>query len=320
MRKWILGLALSLLLASFAIAGECCCDQWHYGLGADALYWKPLQCEFDFAFAERSSDEFQVYTLSPTYDWGFRVQGWAGCNAIYTGASYLWLRSTSARGVFDQARIFGIAPIAGFDRFTGARAKICEQYQNADLRVGRILYHGCESWLGAFVNIRWAKLEERREVTGINGFNFNPFIYSFDPSFWGIGPGIGLEGRIGLWNCFGFFGGVNAMALIGERETPRDLGIQVNVAGTVPTGENRWGSTTTVLPGADLRLGIDYIWMCGCWWIDARIGYEINYYWKAFSGPYTDTGANSISPTDGFQRECINAGYAGLIFGVSVGF
>ena len=289
-----------------------------YSIGAEALYWLPLKCELDWAYTSGTfgvalPDRLEVFSISPNYDWGFRVNGWAACGRCYGGASYLWYEADHTQcverpflvieGVASQTEIFG-----------RGRARLKERYQNADLRFGRVLYNRCHSWAGAFVNLRWSDIKETIFVEGLDGNSVPNISHDHRPKFWGIGPGLGAEGRWAVWDCYGnlgIFGSINGMALIGERRVSHDELINTDQSIIV-----HWERSDTVVPALDGSIGINYFYHCNCWWISLAVGYEINYLFEALV--LSDNDRPAVS--EGIRRNCRDIGFAGIILGVQAGF
>ena len=330
--KWICGL----LAAVATLVGADCCGNM-YGAGVDALYWLPMHCPIDWA--HRRNDPIptrppsDAFSLNPQIDWGFRVYGWMACGKTYGGASYLWYRSDKHHNVRLSAANLAPNNFAIGENFFAGSASLRNDYQNADVRIGHLLKCSECGWLGAFINVRWADLEQRHRMSFTDveaGGTTGVGALTFRPEYWGVGPGAGLEGRVGLWECcgnVGLFGKINLMGLVGRREVKtRNSVITALADGAENPIQFNWKPDTTISLAGDFSIGLDYLWSCDCWWLGLRVGYEINYLWEVLYTESITLVRNQLANPpenvefDYYQRGCINIGFGGPFFGITAGF
>lgn len=311
----VIGSALMLLLTTQAVSAQQCCpapepccdpcmDWCNFGgdweFGAHALLFSPSICEFDYATTENASNNDTISTLQCPLDWGFRLFGTYLSKCSFTGLSYQWYQSTSADSVTAPQLVTLRDPAAN-----RVRAKLRLEYQNVDFRMGKFLHRACGCAFYVFGNARWIDLELRRstKAEAINGSTIDTTQKS---TLKGGALGIGTGADFDLWCDIGIFGEANILGVVGERALKDVRAIR----STPPEADTiRYGSDTCVNPELDFRLGLNYTYTCGCWTVVAELGYEVDYFWNAFS-----VFNNSVF------RECEDVGFSGLFFGGRVLF
>jgi hypothetical protein len=262
----------------------------------EAIWWMPLQRNYDFAIIPGTNTETFKALASPHL--GGRIQGRYDRDCLFAQLSYLYLRTTDTAEI-NRANANILMPQlpVGLNR---VRAQLKHRYQNVDLRVGRYLLKECENTFYLFSNARWVDINYRESTTGASpAFQVN---FLQKANFEGGGLGVGFGGSYGLFgglSCFGEFG---PMAVIGRQTAP----IQ---RATINGGVSFFNMTdqTCVIPATDFLFGLRYRYDCSCLSILAQVGYEINYYWDAlkyipFSGGVTLAGPPS---------RCFHEGFAG---------
>lgn len=302
-----------------------CCD-WcgDFEIGGEALYWRPLYCQWDFATqSDGGTGLVNVFSIKNHYDWGFRVFGSWTCDDFYVALSYLYYRSTDAKGLavaFDSTSQFQVNDVSSFK----ADASNRYDHQNVNLRVGVVDRDPCKDIeLEGWGLLRWVDIENRREVRALQSSQpggvaaINRFRQKAE--FWGVGLGLGGGAHYDLVCGLGFFGESSVMAIIGERRLPSQRTLEVNQPEEVVSWVYR--NETCVVPGLDLRVGLDYTWCCDCFSITGLIGYELNYYWNALILGELAPGAGFPDSTEvTLPRSCRDIGFAGLVLGFSIGF
>ena len=336
MKKW--AFALLMIFATALVAGNECYDECYescgcmWGVGAEALYWLPLECDRDYANSDVGTiDEPapapRVWSITPGYDWGFRVQGWVTNGCYYGGASYHWFKATQGHRIVGEDPFINISPIP-FNTFLYAEAYATDhnRFESAEARVGKVLKCGCGSWAGAFLGVRWVDIEQEQRVKGLrpNAPFFEVIIdYEINPDFCGVGPSLGIEGRTGILECYGswgIFGRASLAALIGSRGVKDEYAVTLPDGSTL-TSKTQWNRTTSVVPEGEFGFGLDYMIQCGCFGIGAHIGYEVHYLWKVVSVLNIQVPPQvGQTLAESFQRECQDIGYAGLTFGLMASF
>ena len=298
--------------AQYCRPAEPCCPDWcdmcgTWEIGAHALVFTPVACEYDFATQSTvpTGENFSVATVKCELDWGFRVFGRYLSDCSFFGLSYQWYQSKSARGVT------GLDAVRNLANLTAARAEasLRFEYQNVDVSVGKYLHRSCGCNFYVFGNARWVDLSYNRHTRGIDvaGIVLNANEKS---TLEGGALGVGVGTEIDLWCDIGLFGSANLLGVIAERSTRRVFAPAGGAAAPANVQTIRYGSDTCINPEVDFRIGLNYTYQCGCWGFVGEIGYEVDYFWNAFSFPQ----GNVTTPTERF-RVCEDVGFSGLFFG-----
>ncbi len=254
--RWLLCLFLPCVALSVDFTGE-------------AIYWRPAESGFDYAFLEPSARSRQVFTLEPNYDWGFAASGRAGSGLCDVQVGGLYVDSQVHAQV--SARLLILAAL------TAARAIAAElsvRYWMIDARAVLPLFcpaNGMLEWIagGRYVNLR------RR--SRVRDFPFNGFDGVQLARFRGAGPELGLLGTFNLWRNVSVTGSLLIEALIGRRsldQSIRSLGV---------TRFDLIPASTVVVPGVEARLGFCLHRQNYYFWWRAEIGYQQDHYWNAFT-------------------------------------
>ncbi len=260
---------------------------------ADCLYWSPLARSYDFAAIVSGQNE-QFFTATASYHPGWRIKGRFDQECWFTEFSYLYLHTTDTAEVSRDADI--VLGLQGLGPVRRIRAQLKHRYQNLNLRFGLFLHKRARGTLYAYANARYIKMDHKELSALASG------AISIDitqrTEFKGGAFGVGLGSQYRLPCNFSLFAEVGPMAAIGRRRQPTQSS---TIFGT-PVGGSVMTPHTGVIPAIDLSLGIDYCWGV----IQARVAYELNYYWNAIA-----MAPLAVGPTVPVVNEAFNQGYAG---------
>ena len=317
------GAIAALLLATQPVAAQCCpqkekccdpCVDWcdmcgDWEVGAHALYFTPLTCAYDYVVnspTTMASFTGDVSSLKCSADWGFRVFGNYLSDCSFVGLSYQWFESkTAGSRTGTDLRVRGGLEVN--DGRVEARQTI--EYQNLDFRVGKYLHRACGCNFYLFGNARWVDISYRRAIRQLIQDTDLYRLATEKSDLKGGALGVGTGADFDLWCDIGLFGEANVLGVIAERSTRNVSFVEANRNDTVSA---RYPSDTCISPELDFRLGLNYHYTCGCWTFVGEIGYELDYFWDAFSFPSNGTG---LLNTDNWARDCQNVGFSGLFFG-----
>lgn len=316
------GAVAALLLTAQPLEAQCCpptdtcCPDWcdmcgSWEIGVHALYFTPVACEYDFATlsAVPGGGTFPVAGAKCKLDWGFRVFGKYMSDCSFFGLSYQWFESKSNKTAEGLNFVRNMPA-----DFTAQRAEAALrfEYQNLDISVGKYLHRSCGCNFFVFGNARWIDLSFSRAVRGIdaNGLVLNSHEKS---TLEGGALGVGLGTEMDLWCDIGLFGSANLLGVIAERSTRQvfaPTGTGATTQSPLGVANIKYASDTCINPEANFRIGLNYNYQCGCWNFVGEIGYEVDYFWNAFSFPR----GNPNAAVERF-RTCEDVGFSGLFFG-----
>ncbi len=298
--RFLFSLAAFVVLPYALFAAVCDGD---YSFSADALYFKPMHCPYQYAttIAQGTTTPTTPHSVKADYAWGVRVKGNYLNKCLFASLGYLWYQSKDAGSLDTQDNI--VITVPGFlDNPNRVIARLRFEYQNVDLRVGQYLHKDCTYNYYVFANGRWVDIKERHRMNAIAVPNpFRGGFFRQKSEFNGGGFGVGTGGEFQLWGCLDFAGEFNVMGLMGRQKTPESNFIRIETGGTTQFLIN-FESHCCVIPAAELRLAASYPWECRCLSVVATIGWEAAYYWRALSiAPDTDKG----------RRVCRDVGFSG---------
>lgn len=316
---------MALIVAAPVLAGgwlDSCCPDWCYdvSVGAEALYWKPCNQilrygqfdQNDISVSELTSTDHKSLDLSPDYAWGFRLFGTlsdeSGCN--FTSLEWAYVSGTSSVTVKQGDSRLLILPMTNGADSIFARQRT--RYNKVSLKVGhRFCGNDC-TYLYGYAGGRWvqARVSQFDEASGSQNL---PQLYKTRTEFSGGGIEFGVGTHADLWCGFGLAGRAGLLGLVGKRE----YNMQVTTVISAPRVTNRTARSdhAACIGGFEVRLGIDYTYQCGCWWIKGEVGYETNYYLDAllFPAQMQESGSSSFSTSSNF-------GIGGVYFGLTLGY
>lgn len=316
-RLSLLLLGIAALVPTLGSAGDFLidCDNRCWEIGGAALLWKPCGKPYEYGVAFfGEEDEFTIKDLRTKagYDWGFRLFG-----ATYTNdcchlfsIDWTYLRTTDTERRSEE--VIALFPVEqDIDIFAVAHSKLKHRYNKVNVRAGRYTSQHCKSLVHAFGGARYVDIERQQAVTvvGIEDDRLQSFEKArFEGGALEIGAGVHVTEPCG----FSIVGLVSGVAAIGQRTLKQNF-----IAGP-PEDETliiyEHPSETICIPGMELRIGAEYRYECGCYWFNAEIGYQMDYYWNALRlmTPTFNEDIAGTAPTD--------AGFAGPYFQLSARF
>jgi Legionella pneumophila major outer membrane protein precursor len=262
---------------------------------AEMLYWRPTGAVFDFAYPVNPEGTIRPDTLKPINHFGWRL----AAGMVSPSACWRWELSALVLRSDDQksndARLGKYVPPFGLEEAPRVHAQLLYDYWNWQLLLTRSIHDGeaASFYVGSMV--RYAYMDRRQTATSqsftetlepvlldgeeqldrdgktvvkkvsrtINGEQ------SFEKSkFWGVGPGLGVGGRVDICGGFAFHGHLYGLALAGQN---RHSGCH---CGPVVAG------------GLDMRLALTYEQEVDCYPCRLELGYELHRYFTPLQVSY----------------------------------
>jgi hypothetical protein len=283
-------------LLTMNVGADDCCPS----LGAELLYWKVSSCDWDYGTLQQATVEPGVIidqlAINQDYDFGFRLFGSLDNACSYLSLDWTYLRASDAVEVApgpDQ-RLIVNANLSRVD--VGLKTS----YNRVDLRMGHHLYRSCGVTLSSYVGCNFVDVDEKRRLEGIDTEN-NIHRYTSKAEFYGLGVEVGFSGSYEL--CYGVNLSARAggLAILGRRKHHAlDERPEADLYYLFP-------SNIQCIPGADLRLGLNTTFSCGCSQIFVEVGYEIDTFFQMLPT------RNILSPQVGVARGvgCKTVSFAG---------
>lgn len=351
-KKWMVALATVVTTTSFAPASAsdcyecdsgsdcgfnlCDCDPCEgWSVYADYLYWRVRRCDLDFAFTDASSDSSyvnKVWSVSPSYDSGFRVGILKACGDMDFGAHYTYFKSNDHLSV-AQADIEGDL---GQTRLTDnslnvsaiqlARGDYRVELNQLDLELG---YHlEVSDCLAArlFTGFRYANIKQEfssqysqnaDDPNGDSSGNAVDFGYQkSELDFYGLY--LGNKASYKVSDCFDFFGGFSLGIGVGENQHIYSHTYQPGGQSEPNQLDYIDGDCWKALGVLDLNLGVTFP-LCNVCCTDWALsfGYEFHHW-------FNTSGFLSLDREDQFSAHldspCCDLGFDGLFVRLSAAF
>lgn len=170
------------------------------------------------------------------------------------------------------------------EQFLNASSSVDTKLNVIDLDVGQYVDVGTRLQTRFFAGVRGAKLEQITENLYHNmqndyiteGFDFvsswhykDDLITTYDSTYKGVGPRLGVSSDYNIWNCFGIHGQFATALLVGKLKEETSNWQRLNVISNVtqqpinsnwPVISNTFLSNETwrVVPSFDAKLGLNY--------------------------------------------------------------
>jgi Legionella pneumophila major outer membrane protein precursor len=289
-------LFLALLLVPVALSAVCLDDLcletvdtpcYEPYVRGEMLYWRASGAPFDFAYPVSSVGVIRPDTLKPINHFGWRL----AAGMVSPSACWRWELSAMVLRSDDQknsnASLGKYVSLLGGAEVPRVHAQLIYDYSNAQLLLTRSIQDGeaASFYVGSMVRYvflnrrqtgisqsfaetlepvlldgeeqldRDGKVVVKKVHAAVNDFR------SFEKSkFWGVGPGLGVGGRVDICGGFAFHGYLYGLALAGQN---RRGGCH---CGPVVTG------------GLDMRLALTYEQEVDCYPCRLELGYEMHHY------------------------------------------
>jgi hypothetical protein len=295
-----------LALCSALTAGSWCDLDGCWGVGIEALYWRATPCAwslFDHVDGVQEEARYQVITVNPSNDWGFRLFGdYTAADSCYLIAlDWAYLRTT------DVTTEAGLAAFAYGDNV----ARLKYSYDRVNLRGSHTFSRGeCFDFYG-YAGVRYLRIRQNREHGGI--VDAVPLKSHESSRFSGAAFEIGVGATYHL-NCgLNLHASVGPLAAIGEQRHS----LTYHPALTEADIQAEYPNRTLPLAGYDLRVGLSGAYECHCYTLVGEIGYELNYYHDALT---QSNVWHSGSVNIGAYSECVSVGFGGPYASLQVRF
>jgi len=299
--------AAPLFVLPFAANASPCFDA---SVGAEALYWKPCHDAFRYGFFSANPDGTGVpqnpLDLIPDYQWGFRIFGSICEPTLDYSVSLEWAHVSDSSAASAQGRPDRFLNQFLYDsdfgqNVTSLSAREHSRYNKLGLKVA---YGFCSS-LYVYGGARWIDIALREQSKGIFETGSVPIEVKQIASFNGGALEAGIGANFCLWSGLGIALRFGAFGIIGEQQTS----LFVDQGEEIATDQT--SRLTQCLRGLEVRLGIQYAYQCGCWWLRWEIGYELDAYFNALRLHLPQLTAANI----GSSNFTIGGPYAGVTIG-----
>ncbi len=246
-----------------------CCGTWE--LEGTALYWRVCRDDEAFAVARTTgtnTERNEIFAVHPDNEWGFRIKGqYTTCDRCkFASLQYTYFDET------DRART-GAAEFSVFGGVDGIDARIDNEYQRLDGRLGHYVCQGCRGGFYGYGGISWIYIRDRERLDAFT--SSEQFFYNQRNRYSAAGFEAGVGGHYRVCGGFGFAGEFGGIAAIGDRD------VNFDILGPSLYSENSPTGVTICIPGLDLKLEAFYecCW-CGYNW-GIFVGYEHHHFWNA---------------------------------------
>jgi hypothetical protein len=265
MKKLVIGLVLAgaAMLSTPSAADSNC-----WSLGAEALYWKPFTCGWEYGVQGSIQDNKRLFALHSDYTWGFRLGGeYTTCDGFGSlDLEWTYLKASDSAHAFDLTE-FVIAPAVS------GKAGLRHRYNRVNLRGSRELFNCCCGTFYAYTGIRYVDIDLQRRFRGFEDIEFLVLAHEGkeNSSYWGVGIEGGVGASIDIACGFSLIGRFGLSGLVGRRR--HDFQGSATFFNVARLSRNT-PTQSQVVPGVDMQLGVSYTYECSCWALTGEIGYE----------------------------------------------
>lgn len=274
----------------------------------------------------------KVKSLSPDYDWGYRVSlGYIfPCSSYDVNVTYSNFNNTTKDNVvYHDAIVFGTTTPLVLTTADGdasdirTHARVNFNYQALDVDFGQHYNIGCNTHVRLLAGVRFADVERKFNVDydqlETDGDVTDNFIFrtTQKSEFKGVGPRFGTNVQYNLGNGFGVVGEATGSLLVGHLDSnffERDLVIDAD-GDTVfdDFGSFHNPKHTKVVPNLTAKLGVNYNYeLCNATRtkLSFEAGYQVDHYFNvaqsvtavnAFDGAKQNSDISFNGPYVGFQ-------------------
>jgi len=285
-----------------------------YFVGADTLYWKSCDLPFRYGEAEAPAGitpHTKFQDLAPDYSWGVRVYGGItdknSCNSL--NLSWTYFRSTDSETVTPEPGFtliqdgYGLglsSPVSSLS----ARERI--RYNKVSLNIGRRFCSSKCSYLYVYVGGRWVDINKAFSSRGVTVAASDILTIDIRSKFCGGGIEAGLRAYSDLGCGFGVSAELGSAAVVGGRHLTYNGFFSSN------DFDNFFFSKTQCIIAAEIRVGVNYTYECGCWRLTGELGYENHHYFNALYWQQPESFRANTLLSD--------FGVGGVYFSLALGF
>lgn len=266
----------------------------HFTLTGGATYLSPSLNGLDYLSVVNTDPESistTTYRLEPGYDFGYFLGfGYLISDRYDVQATWTQFDSESTDSLLldsnDTSYAFATSNIVqnalSFNQLLYTEAQETLNFQAFDATLGQ--YHSLADNLmtRVFVGVRYAKVDNKT----VNDYSFNDTtaVYtgfeSYDSTFSGVGPEVGLDMNYSVIDWFGIVGHFAGAFLIGQQETESNLMTDLNDSTRqLPVYAD---NGTIMVPAIDAKLGVNlgvpFMDLQDRFMIEA--GYQVAYYFN----------------------------------------
>lgn len=319
MNRTIRGLAIgaSLLFCTNAVSSGCCTEGlWE--VGAEALWWKPCLCPFEYGNLTPDDNarprNFDVLKVKPNADWGFRVWVAADRDCYFTSLDWTYLKVANTDSVGPVE-----APAELITYFSGgdnpqqkAVARMHTRYNKVRWKVAYYLHRSCDLSFHTFAGIRYVKIEHENRLNATPSDPAEPSQSFVERAKWqGPAVEIGFGGGYHIGCGLYLKGHIAAIGGVGQqRLSPMTL-----FEGA--SERHDFDTYTSCIPALEFKVGISYTYVCGCFELTGEVGYEIDHYYGALA---FFNAHNNFGASGSYNLKSVDIGFAGPYIGLGVTF
>ncbi len=282
MRRFI----LILLVSSAPLAADCI-------VGAEALYWKPCNSSYFYGSIGESDVVQRELTLTPDYDWGFRIYGEVNNSCYFANLEWAYYRGTTS-AENRRGDPFSAALIQGASQQT--------RYNKVSLKGGLAICRNISVYFGG----RWFEITLRQSSRLTASV---PVVVDGRQSTTNISAGgveAGIRAYTDIWCGFGLEMRLGVIGAVGQQDHTLTELLNQSIQ------RKDLHSQTLCLSALEVRAALSYRYECGRCWIQGEIGYEMDYYFDALLQDLFLNEAPEVIPA--------NFGIGGPFVGLRVGF
>ncbi|MHA7840679.1 MAG: Lpg1974 family pore-forming outer membrane protein [Gammaproteobacteria bacterium] len=289
-------------------------------LALDALYWQPVSNDLQYAIAKNhttdangaTTDSLKTRDVSNDDGLGFRLD--ATYNIPVQGKDMELLVTYLGDNEFNDSNVttrtdlgdanavhlpwdvifpalFDPSHLNTAQSFGLIKGEQDYQYIQGDFHVGQKMKVGNKVMLRPFIGMRLVDMEANNKVTGFS-LDEQSIIqrWKFQSDFIGIGPRVGMDGRLKLGAGFSIVTRAGFSLLVGQQDRKHSVtqtGIVSDVSGSLNHDES---TTARVVPESDLKVGLNWGYgFSNLWSAALELGFEVNNYYNVYNKSVLDS-------------------------------
>lgn len=299
---------------------ETCCNNDIFFIGG-FLLWRPNQPGMAFCYVTEEQNLFSPNMLIAEQgsDWstGFRVGTGYFLKSTPFDLTFFWtafnhtsLSQVSGPFIIGTQMLNpgGNFPVGGsLANLGGASSRWILKTDFVELVLGYRQQFDGRFTFHPYFGGEWGWINQLQKISYINfnagnPENFNAFIKSKN-AFKGIGPKVGMDGRLSIVGGFAVFSDLSVSLLYGRTHNPTSLVLNGETAGFgFPDLLFEYSQRKRVIPKAAIKVGIDGKWCFKeCAWLAISAAYEAQYIWGVWRNQNSPT-QNIFIPEAGYSN------------------